>query len=321
MIVTKLIFFLAVLAKRFRKLEAPLIIYGSPRGGTTWIADLIRADKEIATVYEPFGLYVPEMKKRGAYRCLDIADSVHEKAYLRHFKALIYRSKIEPSCTIPDEKIKLIFAKRSMVKCIKAHYNVAWFARHFSEMKFIVLFRNPYAVIASQLSYGNPSQFYLSPHEENDHSLVWTKKLEPYRALVEGCVHPEEKLCLAWCLSTKEMLEQIKTLASGSGKVLFYEDMIKQPMKHWEALKKEYDLTHITAPDFDQLSYSALDGTSSDFMTKWRKKLSTVQIENIDAVLKACEMLKYYSEDGLPGEVFRASIPNHFMLINSRSEA
>ena len=138
-----------------------IIVAGSSRSGTTWLAELLRSLDGYKFLNEPLHLgWFPEAKKAGFGWRTHIApdeEARWAKTYLRRALTGRLRNrtgwKFEAS-TIGGKVYEHVVNRKVVVKFCRAHRLLHWMDSHFQVRGIVFLIRHPCAVLASMLKHG-----------------------------------------------------------------------------------------------------------------------------------------------------------------------
>jgi hypothetical protein len=273
------------------------ILAGSGRGGTTWIGELINYDNEYRFMFEPFfARHVPEIRafRNRQYLRPDDADP----AYLGPAR-LVVTGRLRN--TWVDFFNHRVFARKRLVKEIRANLFLKWLDRQFPGMPVVLLFRHPLAVAASRLHHGwsNDLEDFLRQDR------LMADHLEPFRGLIETTTDAFDKHVLQWCIENYIPLRQFRR---GEIHLAFYENFSVDPRPEierlfaflgkpfaqtiFERIERPSRMTW-AKPGSRQASKSDADG--------WRAHVSAEQMR------RSLEIVARFGLDVIYGE---ASLPN-----------
>ncbi len=176
------------------KNKKPVIIFGPPRSGTTWLANVLSANEETTYIHEPDNEknnYLAYILKNKLRRFPYIKENEKEVNYLKLFdlslsgKPLPNESKLnallmkiadknkekiekeipdKPNKTFRIRLAKLVVQlknlhassnKRRIIKSVHAHLSIPFLQKHLNFTPFIIV-RHPAAVIASHMKLKMP---------------------------------------------------------------------------------------------------------------------------------------------------------------------
>jgi len=176
--------------------DKPILITGSHRSGTTWLANMLGLAEDTLIAHEPFQI------ERWAYALDGLA-----KYYFTYAPALPQDAALKAFEKVLERRTRKIFLKnepqhwlpplrrgRLIVKDPIAALSSDWLARNFS-LEVIVLVRHPAAFASSlkRLGWSHPFDHFL------DQELLMWEHLEPCRAEIAS--KPEdvvEQAAIIW---------------------------------------------------------------------------------------------------------------------------
>ncbi|GAB4401712.1 MAG: hypothetical protein OHK0053_24830 [Microscillaceae bacterium] len=186
-----------------------ILICGSGRSGTTWLAELFSNIIDNATlVNEP--LHINNSKKLmkiGFDWNQHIPESCQSwQAANLFFNHLFSGQELNPNYFYYNKKtsvIRIPFTKYWIHKFVRIHLLLPWIVNHYQVRKPIYLIRHPFAVIASQLKSNDwDPTLNRFPFPKVRYSQVF----EPYRSIMKKVKTNEPYLAVEWCLTNKYLL-------------------------------------------------------------------------------------------------------------------
>jgi hypothetical protein len=190
---------------------------------------------------------------------------------------------------------ELLLGKKNIVKFVRASRLIHWMNEEFPVRGMILLARHPCAVIASQTSYKDQSWSRTQPPDQDNLQSAFNgwipddvfERFEPVLASARSTV---EQLAVGWCLDTYFALCE---RGGFPGLITTYERLLTQETHE---LSRIFDwlgepLPKGVSQTFDKASQSASDDLMTEDtynqLSKWKKKLSTEQIEEILDIVEA----------------------------------
>lgn len=133
-----------------------MLLAGTGRSGTTWIAEILCAAPGVHMIYEPFyAATSPEIWEHGLDSGIYLAPDAHAPRQYEYIHDLLSGKKIKSNHLNDYRGISgLIGARRFLVKCIHGNRLLPWIEHHF-DIPTVLVIRHPCAVIASQMKYSN----------------------------------------------------------------------------------------------------------------------------------------------------------------------
>lgn len=194
-----------------------VLIAGSGRSGTTWLAGLVNHDRSYRRVFEPF--HPGKVREFGAFR---------SKQYLRpddrreEYLGPVRRALAGELGSRWADRGGPLFARRRLIKEIRGNLLLGWISANFPGMPVILLLRNPRDVVSSRLALGWKDNLAETMEQEDlvqDHLL-------PMEAEIRAASDPFERHLFLWCIDNYVPLRQ---LSPGDIHLCFYENLLTDP--------------------------------------------------------------------------------------------
>ncbi len=314
--------------------NAPIIIAGSGRSGTTWVLDAIARENNHRTIFEPLNpdgvpsakplanRYVrddsdfPELKRfmdkvfSGSLKSLwanyrirpdrlrlnmDKSEPLRQK-----LGALKYNYKMLATNYFKYHKGK---SKSIAVKFIRANLMLGWLSANYGA-KILLVVRHPGAVIASKIRLGGPIWRYEPVLKQycQDQQLV-RDYLHKFKKTLARSLSPVEGHAVVWCI--ENALQTCNAERSGQT-VVFYEDLLMNSDTEWRRIISSLDLMHLPeketlAQPSQQVSKEMRNKTfDSRQVRKWMNDFSKKQLIEIDEILKIFDVSFYKAFEPMP---------------------
>lgn len=284
--------FSTLLRKRF-KAENAIVICGSIRSGSTWLAEMLSALDHHIQLFEPLHpKYVSEVKAHipspNWYVPADKKWPEGEALFRRILAGRLVNPWILSQVT-PGE---LPGAKQLVIKFVRANLMLPWLSRLEGLRAPVLVIRHPCGVISSQLNKQWPPGKQL---------LLSNSYLDNYPEIRRQCQRlsePEELAALAWCLRYHAPLY---SPAPQRFVLVSYEALVRNGAAE---LRRIYQAWGETVPAAAEAQIAQPSDTSTkdsmirqgkDPLAGWQHKLTGTQIANILNVLKIFGM-EFYSE-------------------------
>jgi hypothetical protein len=280
--------------------RSTVLVAGSGRGGTTWLAEMINFDNRYRFMFEPF--YPARVPVSSAFR---------EFQYLRanedspgHLAAAdaILAGRVQNAWV--DTYNRKFRAKERLIKEIRANLFLAWIRRHFRHIPIVLLLRHPFAVAYSRLQ-----ENWSAPIEQAFFSqpLLVTDYLEklPFPAGMSRF----ERHVFWWCIETLVPLTQ---LLPEEILVVTYEECIANPVpilrRIFEHIGRPYDtgvLSVLKRPSAEARRNIWSRNISpilvgEDLVCHWTKELDERTIQAGCEILKQFGLHVIYGQDPWP---------------------
>jgi hypothetical protein len=195
-----------------------VFLAGVGRSGTTWIQDLINRDRDCRIMFEPF------------YRL--------KTALIRHWREHQYLPPdvdapefVEPARQVLSGRIHSLWinrfntrriARRRIIKDIRAGLFLYWIRRHFPEIPIVIVIRNPFAVVQSQLQSG----WDVDMNDYLDQPRLVADWLGGREAELRSAATAFERNMFRWCIENYVPFCQF---APGEALVVAYEECCSEP--------------------------------------------------------------------------------------------
>lgn len=274
-----------------------LLVAGTGRSGTTWLAELLGARVSSRIMFEPFN---PRMVRAfESFQYFHYMRPDRENAGLEDYCRAVFTGTIRHPWI--DRQVDRLFPRYRIVKEIRANLFLRWLKNRFPELPIVFLIRHPCAVVASRMKLrwdtdGDMLPLLSQPELMRD--FLYEKA-----DLIRDCRTPEQKHALIWCISN---LVPLKQFAPGDLPVVFYENLVRSPETElprvFKLLGLEYDeatLAGVSRPSATTIASSAIL-TGSDQVTRWKDELSPAQAESILAVVQGFGLGHLYGDTAMP---------------------
>ena len=279
-----------------------VFLAGIGRSGTTWISEIINFNGEYRYMHEPFHPYRVRQAKNFQYIQYLRPDN-RDPRYLEPAKAVL-SGRIRNRWTDSDNK--KIFARKRLIKDIRANLLLKWIHANFHGMPIILLFRHPCAVANSWLRLGWGKEDLGSRWDIEvclSQGELMKDFLEPFRKRIENTQNDFEKHILFWCIQYYVPLKQFK---DGEIHLCFYENFCENPKeeikKMFGFLGKKFDekvLGTLTIPSSVSRKDSAIL-KGANLIDSWRTQVTEEDLEKALNILGLFGLDKIYSHKSMP---------------------
>lgn len=285
-----------------------LVVAGDPRGGSTWLAEMVAGLPGVTMLWEPL-----DIGNVGHFRELEftwrqyIPENARWPEARDAFERLFKGQMLNGHITLRTSARDLKRAERLLVKFCRANQLLPWLVRQFAfTCPPIYLVRHPCAVIASQMSQGGwgnvPPNFEIPNCKYDD----FYRKHEPYLRSIETV---EGRLAAFWCLCNVVPLHH-----EGGNKAwitMTYESLLLDTAGQLERIEQRWNVTFpeavrsetTVASQTTLRSSPVAKGRQRDQLNLWRERLDNEQIQNILSVLEYFE-IDLYGDGVLPTKDF-----------------
>jgi hypothetical protein len=277
-------------------LRNTLLIAGSPRSGTTFLAELLNQIPRSAILFEPEHIQqVPEARRAGL-TWHTFKDPREDWPEGRRFFERALRGRLITGWTVSHVPLSKAIAPRTwIVKFVDANFMLGWLAANFPVRAPILLIRHPCAVIASQLRRG-----WSNPHPPRLKGFL--ARYPQFADYLETLRDPAEFAAALWSMQT---LAPLSLPRPWPFVLLTYEELAADPSRELERLFATWQMPmpsgiveRAMRPSGTTDTGSAL-AAGSDPSSAWRRSLSASQIDGILGVIRTFG-LDFYDESPYP---------------------
>jgi len=278
-------------------MDSSILVAGTARSGTTWLADLIASQIPSRILFEPFNPDLVSDYRRFHYFQYMRPGTENPEFYA--FAQKVFTGEIRNRWI--DRQNERIISKFRLVKEIRANLALKWLHDNFPEVPIIFIMRHPCAVVLSRMELGwatdrDIDAFISQPQLVEDY-------LGPYLDLIRRAGNAEEKHAVIWSVSN---IVPLKQFSSHELKIVYYENLCTHPESElpgiFETIGYKYSaplVAGINQPSQTARRASAVV-TGTDKIENWKQKLSRSQIDNILRIVQAFGLGHLYSDSTLP---------------------
>lgn len=284
------------------------IICGDPRGGTTWLAELITQLPETTMLWEPLAVsMVKEVEGLGFQWRQFIDEHAEWQEAKQLFSQILGGNLLSTYLCQRTTPSQLKSANHLLVKFCRANQLLPWLTYQFNfTYAPLYLVRHPCAVIGSQMKQGGWKHVTGKFNLEDIQQPAY-KAHEDFLLKIDSV---EKKLAATWCLCNTVPLNH--SFNNKNWITITYESLV---LNGETELKRIEDRWGIKFPlqIFSQLSEASattindspvIKGRQMEQITHWQKTLTTKQIDNVLSVLEYFRV-DLYNSAPLPTQVFK----------------
>ena len=292
-----------------------LVVAGVPRAGTTWLLELLRTLPGRKALNEPL-LYQRARHEYGFGWHKYIApgdEAPRQRQYLeqvlegqaREIAAWFFEAESQPGKVLEHAT-----RNRLIVKFCRLNRALRWFARQFDVQRLVLMVRHPCAVVASMLQQGAWKESRLRGHgpsraEQALHGGTLPEALrDPFEPVLERITTQAEVLAVHWCLDHYVPLLQ-HTEDGYPWALAPYERLVTRGIEELRRITEALgvDLTAAMQNRLREPSSSVVDSVHEEperQLTKWRRRLSERQIDDILTVIDEVGLSRFYTDADEP---------------------
>jgi hypothetical protein len=282
-----------------------ILIVGSARSGTTWLAEVLNADNDYRVIFEPLHDRFGVLRQCGLPRYIrpDNDDpelmSAVGAVLLGRFKSDRWTGRLNAR----------IISSSRIVKDVQSNLRIGWMRAQFPDFPIVLIVRHPLATAASRLRAGFHQPFDRHIDDLLEDRLLVDDHLGPMEAELRRLTTDFEWAIARWCIETYVPLRQ--SAVGNRIAVLFYEHLVMDPDKGIEdifrAVRREPPAAAYER--FSVPSRSSFRGdrplrSPADAISEWQNLLTTEQIE------RGLELVATFGLDKLYGPEIEPRLPN-----------
>lgn len=288
--------------RRFRA-EESLVLVSDPRGGSTWLAELLEESAGAAVVWEPLTIgRVPEVRDLGFTRRQYIPEDASWPEAERVMDRILTGRLLSPFICSHSGIGSFATARRLLVKFCRAQALLPWLTlRYAFRRRPVHMIRHPFAVAASQKAHGGWSWPGLR------YAVVdgrFGEIYEEHRTYLDGLESFEESLVAIWCMGN---LVPLRHPRRGRDWVtVTYEELLMEPERVLSRLFRELglDLPARAVEEAAEPSRTTKDPSflrsRSAQLEKWREAFSSDELRRMQTVLAHFGVTEYSGDDLMP---------------------
>lgn len=273
--------------------ESNFMIFGDPRGGTTWLTESLLHIPKTVMLWEPLHLdYNPRLRKIGFdWRQHIPKDSYWPEAHLEISK-ILHGKTINSFTSYNTRLIDYLKAEHLLIKFCRGTALLPWICEHFRfRYKPIYLIRHPFAVAASQLNKGAwnfPFEQFQIP--ETRYSEMYQQHFDFLKTIRSR----EESLVATWCLTNSIPLNSTEPK---NWIEVHYEKLFTNPQREMTRIFGEWNIP-LTEKIIEQLEYASSTTKTPiiDQLNKWRVYFEDDQIDRFVEILDYFKITSYSRE-------------------------
>jgi hypothetical protein len=274
---------------------AAVIVAGTGRSGTAWVANIINYANEYRYVFEPFNPYkTPEIKHFRYRQYMRPSDS--DPAYVLPAR-LVLSGAVRNSWV--DQFNRRVVSRRRVIPEIRANLMLKWMRERFPDTPIVWLMRHPCADANSRMQLG--WQTHLD--EILNQPLLLDDHVGEFRDRIEHASTEFEKHIFLWCV---ENFVPLRQLAPDDVHVAYYESFCERPKFEFDRLFKYLNRSYnrdvfsqLYRPTVLSREESAIV-TGSNLIDAWRSWVTPEQTERAIEILALFGLDRIYGADSMP---------------------
>jgi hypothetical protein len=283
-----------------------IVLAGTGRSGTTWLAEVLNHDNRYRYLFEPLHPDRGRIGRNLGIRPYLRADA--EASPATDGLDAVLRGRVRDPWA--DQYNRRPLATERLIKEVWANLALGWVAAHDPRTRIVFVLRHPCAVASSQLQTG------WDWHAEPEHLLrqraLMADHLGPFARIIRATRDPFDQHIALWCA---ENLVALRQIASPNAHVVFYEHLVADPgggtRRLFALLGRPWTssvLRRVAMPSALSRSGSAIL-VGEDAATSWVSRVSADQRRRALRILTAFGLSALYSDEPMPGPAPGTPLP------------
>jgi len=275
-----------------------LIITGTLRSGTTWLAELLNNIPNSILIYEPLHIRRNIYSKKAGFKWRTYINPEENSPDYYNFFRKMFNFKVLCSYNLKYVPLLKTFnSKYYIFKFVRANMLIVWLINNFPVKKPVLIIRHPCAVVSSRLNTGWGKPNINKELYEN---------FPVFKNIIKDLNLMEEKLAALWCEDYYIPLTQNK---QNSFILVCYEKLISDPegevrriFREWKMDMPDEILKKLNIPSksfvHNQNNEYLIENNinSKKLLSRWKSELNTEQVSRILNIVKIIGM-DFYTEE------------------------
>lgn len=282
-----------------------LLIFSNPRGGSTWLSEILMEIPNSALCWEPLSQKrLIEFKRLNFFTHHPIPSKENWEEAEKAFQLLLNREILRLSIYYKNDLSKLPHAETFIFKFCHGNMLLEWLVEKFP-INPILLVRHPCAVVSSQLYHGGWKDLKQGKINYQVPNFSFNETYLKYIDILNSVKNIEENLAATWCLTMSN------SLASQSNNInwitVAYENLYTNYEEEIERIFSRLSLP-IPPAVFDKRKQISLTTAKSSEkhiksgkqLSSWKNNLTKKQQNNILGIVQEFGLDNYYNLDSYP---------------------
>lgn len=276
------------------KTSKNILLFSDPRGGSTWLAEILCKATQKAMIFEPLHLKnAPKVKEIGFGWRQHIPENENWPEAKAFFQDLFSGKIINWWLAQMSSRPALIKSDSAVIKFCRGTMLLPYLVKHFEfDLLPVYMVRHPFGVVASQLKHGGWS------HTEDYFKLPDTKFNDVYKHhqnYLENLSSKVELMTAHWCITNAVVLNHANNNQEWIN--IYYEHLVASPKKVINEIFMRWGIQpNFNDLDFQKPSKTALKKTKVDpeiQISSWVNFFSKEDIKKMLSVLEHFEISIY----------------------------
>jgi hypothetical protein len=277
--------------------EHAVLLAGSGRSGTTWIAEVVARTGGYRFLFEPFHpVRSPVAGSFPARLYLEPEDRASQQTAAAR---RVVEGRVRDRWV--DQYNRRAIARRRLIKDVWSNGRLGWLRTRFPGLRLILVVRHPCPTVASQLATG--WNWYADPSTFLEQPALMRRHLAPFRDAMAAARDDLERYVQAWCVDT---LVPLRELRPGDVHLVFYEHLLARPERELSSLfaflgRRVQDDRFAAAATPSALSTArSAIVTGEDAIASWTRTVPEDHVRRTVAILERFGLEQLYGPEPRP---------------------
>ncbi|MEO1626841.1 MAG: sulfotransferase [Bacteroidota bacterium] len=295
-----------ILRRKSFRLEEAVLIISSPRGGSTWLGEIINHLPGSLINWEPFhpkfGVLPTDFNWGDAAYLPEALAGEREQKVVEDI--LNYRRASSFSLSFASWK-GVLSSRWVITKSVRTTCLLPWIVRHIPlKRKPIYLLRHPIPTALSHLKAFGPAQAAGEDYQVPD--MIHNDRFREQAEFMNGLASPLERQVAIWCLNN---LPSIRHAEHGRKWIVqYYEDLVLEPEQQSRQLLEELGFS-VSDEQLSRIKFRKASQTdmkqdlladARQQLEKWQHQLSDEQVDKLQKVFDHFDLKLYSAHEPLP---------------------
>jgi hypothetical protein len=274
-----------------------IIVAGTARSGTTWLAELLAKSLHARIMFEPFHNRRVSVWQKYPYMMYKENTEGDDGLYADVNTLLSGNMRN----AWVDRDLDVFRSKYRVIKEVRANLFLHWIMHWFPGLPVLFIIRHPCAVVASRLTAGWSAEQDLRAFAEQE-ALV-RDVLGDDRSILKEQGSDIEKHALIWAITNYVPLHKCD---ENQLKLVFYENLVRDPEQELNRIFSELPTALSRNSNVDLRMPSVTSNRSrgslrnDKFLRDWQTRFSETEIDQILNVCERFDLNRYYSRKPEP---------------------
>jgi hypothetical protein len=278
-------------------LTKTIMIAGTPRSGTTWLAQILAKLLHYRLIFEPW--YPERVPEYSSFSLRQYVRPEDDAPAFRSFSERVLTGHISNAWT--DLWNRSLLARGRIVKEVRANLFLKWIRNNFPQVPILYIIRHPCAVAHSwtKMGWGKMDVECMLSQE-----LFVRDYLERYMGIFEKAKTGTAKCAFLWCI---DQIVALSTMKYDDWLVTAYENLWRDPsnevkriMNYVHARYDESQIDDLVRTPAPTVRAGSAIITNRDPLESWRTELTEQQVGDILDIVGAFSLDGIYDRALLP---------------------